>query len=87
VTGAKVVAVCVAVRRFADQPRGDKFYFLGDQTDLTSVGLTFLEVVVANLESLQVIPLGVGVNDVLFQLDVRDSAVAVVGVLNIAICA
>jgi hypothetical protein len=50
---------------------------LGDQTDL-GVGLTFFEVVVDGLESLQVIPLGVGIDDVFFQLDVGDGAVAVV---------
>ena len=49
------------------------------------VGLSFLEVVVTDLESLQVIPLGVGIDDVLFQLNVGDGAVAVVGVLNITI--
>jgi hypothetical protein len=57
---------------------------LGDETDL-GVSLTFLEVVVTDLESLQVIPLGVGIDDVLFQLDVGKGAVAVVGVDYIAV--
>jgi hypothetical protein len=55
---------------------------LGDKTDL-GVGLPFLEVVVTDLESLQVIPLGVGINDVLFQFDVGDRAVAVVSVATL----
>jgi hypothetical protein len=83
--GAKVVTVFVAVRGFADEARGDQFNFLGDETDL-GVGLTFFEVVLADLESLNVGPLGVGVNDVLLQLDVGYSAVAVVGVDNVAVC-
>ena len=58
---------------------------MGDKADL-GMGLTFLEVVVADLESFQVIPLRVGVNDVLLQLDVGDGAIGVVGVDNIAIC-
>jgi hypothetical protein len=37
------------------------------------VGLPFLEVVVANLKRLQVIPLGAGIDDVFFELDVRDA--------------
>jgi hypothetical protein len=74
--GAKVIAVFIAVRGFADEARGDEFNFLGYKTDL-SVGLPFFEVVVTDLESLQVIPLGAGVNNVLLQLDVGDSAVAV----------
>jgi hypothetical protein len=80
--GAKVVAVFVAVGGFADEARGDEFSLLGDKTDL-GVGLTFFEVVVTDLKSLQVVPLGVGVNDVLFQLEVGDCAVAVVGVDNV----
>jgi hypothetical protein len=57
---------------------------LGDKTDL-GVGLTFLEVVVADLESLQVVPLGVGIDDVLLQLDVGKSAIGIISVLNVAI--
>jgi hypothetical protein len=82
--GAKVIAVFVAVGGFADEARGDKFNFLGDETDL-GVGLAFLEVVVTDLESFQVVPLGVGINDVLLQLDVGDGAVGVVGVSDISI--
>jgi hypothetical protein len=44
------------------------------------------EVVVADLESFQVIPLGIGINNVLLQFDVGDSAVGVVGVLDVAVC-
>jgi hypothetical protein len=57
---------------------------LGDQADL-GVGLTFFEVVVDGAESLDVVPLGVGIDNVFFQLDVGDGTVAVVGVFNIAI--
>jgi hypothetical protein len=62
---AKVVAFGVAVRGFADKTRGDQFDFLGNKTDL-GVGLAFFEVVVANLKSLEIRPLGTSVNDVFF---------------------
>jgi hypothetical protein len=74
---AKVVTVCVAVGGFANEARGNEFNFLGDKADL-GVGLTFFEVVVTDLESLQVVPLGVGINNVLLQFQVGDGAVAVV---------
>jgi hypothetical protein len=61
--GAKVVAFFVAVGGFADKARGNEFNLLGDKTDL-GVGLTFFEVVLADFKSLQVIPLGVGIDDV-----------------------
>jgi hypothetical protein len=61
--GAKVVAFFVTVRGFADKARGNEFNLLGDKTDL-GVGRTFFEVVLADLESLQVIPLGAGIDDV-----------------------
>ena len=48
---AKVVAVFIAVGRFADEARGDELNLLGYKTDL-GMGLPFFEVVVTNLESL-----------------------------------
>ena len=57
---------------------------MGDQANL-GVGLTLLEVVVANLQGFDVGPLGRGINNVFLQLDVGQSTVAVVSVLNITV--
>ena len=60
---------------------------MGDKTNL-GMGLVsrlIFEVVLADLKSLQVIPLGVGIDDVLFQLDVGGGGVRVVCVLNITV--
>jgi len=83
----KIIAVPVLVNVVFDKTWANCFQLLSDYADLCMrcVRRVCLVVVIANLDRLDVIPLGIGVNNVFFQLAVLNAAIVVVGVLRITV--